>query len=208
MQENTFICLIKTYVCIVKKSDLKIEKVKETLQTDENSLVYLLKKWKLLMTMCETFIEPNPGESQIESDDSESESSASSESDIDEEFEAIKMLRLSMLEWCKCRHCDIMIKTIESFRCHEKATEYDDKLKSAENQGFTCVTQLLSFLQNISQDVLDVDALQCVEKIGRCVTMPVCTRYIVWLVIHVYKWVRTYIFSWSLLRRRYGMKLV
>jgi hypothetical protein len=86
--------------------------------------------------------EPNPGENQ-------SESSLSR----DEEFEAINSWRLSTLEWCKCGHCDLMTKKIESFCCHEKATEYDeydDKLKSAEHQNFTCVTELSSFLQNIS----------------------------------------------------------
>ena len=111
--------------------------------------------------------EPNPGENQSESDNSESESSMSSEEEIDKEFEAINSWRLSTLEWCKCGHCDLMTKTIESFCCHEKAVEYDeydDKLKSAEHQNFTCITELSSFLQNISQDVLDVDVLQYVEE--------------------------------------------
>ena len=42
--------------------------------------------------------------------------------------------------------------------------EYDVELKSWQDQGFTCVTELSSFLQNISQDVLDVDVLQYVEE--------------------------------------------
>ena len=80
--------------------------------------------------------EPNPGENYIQSDNSESDSSISDSSE-DEEFEAVNSLRLSTLEWWnanvdtrmsttleyKCGHCDLMTKTIESFCCHEKATE-------------------------------------------------------------------------------------
>ncbi len=106
--------------------------------------------------------EPNPGENQ-------SESSMSSEEEINEEFEAINSWRLSTLEWCKCGHRNLMTKTCnrklllprEGNRIYD---EYDDKLKSAEHQNFTCVTELSSFLQNISQDVLDVDVSQYVEE--------------------------------------------
>ena len=76
-----------------------------------------------------------------------------------------KSLALSTLEWCKCGYCD-MSKTIESFCCHEKSIEYDeydDKVKSAQDQGFTCITKLSSFEQNISRDVLEVDIMQYVE---------------------------------------------
>ena len=72
------------------------------------------------------------------------------------------------LEWCKCGKCAIMEKTIESFCCHEKALEYDeydDKLTSAQNQEFTCITSLSSFVQNmLSKDVLDVDVSQYLEE--------------------------------------------
>ena len=61
-----------------------------------------------------------------------------------------------------------MDKTVESFCCHEKATEYDEydeKLKNAENQGFQCITNLTSFQQNmLSKEVLHIDVLQYMEE--------------------------------------------
>jgi hypothetical protein len=70
--------------------------------------------------------EPNPGESNAKSDESESKSSASREDEIGEEFYANNSWRLSMLQWCECRHCNLkMTHTIESVYCYEKATEYD-----------------------------------------------------------------------------------
>ena len=72
--------------------------------------------------------EPNPGEHQDDSDNSESVSLISSKDEVDEEFDAVNSWRLSSLEWCKCGHCDIMVKSIESFCCHEKVVEYDEKL--------------------------------------------------------------------------------
>ena len=102
--------------------------------------------------------EPMPNENtQSDSSGSDTGSSHASEDEIDEEFEAINRWRLSTLEWCKCGYCDIMSKTIESFCCHEKSIEYDeydDKLTSAQDQGFTCITKLSSFEQNILVRVL------------------------------------------------------
>jgi hypothetical protein len=111
--------------------------------------------------------EPNKGEHGEASDDS-SEDSGSEEDEFDEEFEAAFSCRRTTLEWCKCGKCAIMEKTIESFCCHEKALEYDeydDKLTSAQNQEFTCITSLSSFVQNmLSKDVLDVDVSQYLEE--------------------------------------------
>ena len=67
----------------------------------------------------------------------------------------------------QCGNCNLMVKTVESFCCHEKAIEYDeydDKLKSAQDQGYTCITKLSSFEQNISKDVLEVDVMQYIEE--------------------------------------------
>ena len=111
--------------------------------------------------------EPNP-EDKIGSDDSGSDSSTSIEDDLDEEFEAKNAWRLKTLDWCKCGHCQIMSKTIESFCCHEKALEYDEydgRLTSAQDQGWNCVSCLPSFVQNmLSQDVLEVDVAQYLEQ--------------------------------------------
>ena len=116
--------------------------------------------------------EPKPGENVEERNSEESSSSGGSSDDDDDSFNDVFEIdlnawRLSTLSWCKCGHCGLTPRTIESFCCHEKATEYDEydnKLKSAQDQGFTCVTQLPSFTQNISHAVLDVDALQYVEE--------------------------------------------
>lgn len=53
------------------------------------------------------------------------------------------------------------------FLLHEKAIEYDeydDKLKSSQDQGYTCITKLSSLEQNISKDVLEVDVMQYIEE--------------------------------------------
>lgn len=138
--------------------------------------------------------EPMPNES-IEHGSSESSNSLTSEDEVDEEFEAINCWRLSSIQWCKCGHCDLISKTIESFCCHEKATEYDEydvKLKSAQDQGYTCITQLSPFQQNISIEVLEVDVLQYLEdnwplddediarmhKLYRLVAYRRCSRWI------------------------------
>ena len=61
-----------------------------------------------------------------------------------------------------------MTRTIESFCCYEKAVEYDEydeRLSSAQEQGFTCITFLPSFVQNmLSADVLEVDVAQYFEE--------------------------------------------
>ena len=38
-----------------------------------------------------------------------------------QEFKTINRWRLSTLDWCKCGNCDLMVKTVESFCCHEKS---------------------------------------------------------------------------------------
>ena len=67
--------------------------------------------------------EPNKNECSHNSYDSDDESTSTEEEEegIDHEFEAINSWRLLTLEWCKCGHCAIMEKSIESFCCHEKA---------------------------------------------------------------------------------------
>ena len=110
--------------------------------------------------------EPNKGEEKEFSDSSES--STSDEEEIDQDFETANSWRLSTLDWCKCGNCSVMDKTVESFCCHEKATEYDEydeKLTNAENQGFQCITNLTSFQQNmLSKEVLHIDVLQYMEE--------------------------------------------
>ena len=162
--------------------------------------------------------EPLPNENTAESGSSGSDTSSShaSEDEIDEEFEEINHWRLSSIEWCKCGNCDFMSRVIESFCCHEKANEYDeygDELKSAQDQGFTCITKLSSFEQNISKDVLEVDVLQDVEdnwpldeediarmhKLFRLVGYRRCSRWIFQILgkkcrrpfpSYVYKYIR------------------
>jgi hypothetical protein len=57
-------------------------------------------------------------------------------------------------------HCAIMIKSIKSFCCHEKAVEYDEY----DDQGLTCITELSAFTQNmLSEEVFEVDASQYLE---------------------------------------------
>lgn len=111
--------------------------------------------------------EPNKGDHGDTSGDS-SEDSPSEEEELDEVFEAANAWRRTTLEWCKCGKCAIMEKTIESFCCHEKAIEYDEydeKLTSAQNQEFSCITSLSSFMQNmLSKEVLHVDVLQYLEE--------------------------------------------
>jgi hypothetical protein len=142
--------------------------------------------------------EPNKNEGTNESYDSgdESTSTEEEEEEIDHEFEAINSWRLSTLEWCKCGHCAIMEKSIESFCCHEKAVEYDEydgKLTCAQDQGLTCITELSAFTQNmLSEEVLEIDASQYLEdnwpigddelaqthKIYRLVSYRRCSRWI------------------------------
>ena len=62
-------------------------------------------------------------------------------SEIDHVFEAKNAWRLESLSWCKCGHCTLKPKAIESFCCYEKALEYDEYdalLKEAEAQGGKC----------------------------------------------------------------------
>jgi hypothetical protein len=69
-------------------------------------------------------------------------------------------LAISTLEWRKCGHCAIMIKSIKSFCCHEKAVEYDEY----DDQGLTCITELSAFTQNmLSEEVFEVDASQYLD---------------------------------------------
>ena len=65
--------------------------------------------------------EPNKGEEEEFSDSSKS--STSDEEEIDQHFDS---WRPSTLDWCKCGNCSVMDKMVESFCCHEKATEYDE----------------------------------------------------------------------------------
>ena len=113
--------------------------------------------------------EPMPNESatNIDSSGSDTDSTHASEDEVDQEFETINRWHLSTLDWCKGGNCDLMVKTVESFCCHEKATEYDeydDKFKSAQDQGYTCITKSSSLEQNISKDVLEVDVMQYIEE--------------------------------------------
>ena len=88
--------------------------------------------------------EPEPGlqtSSSGDESDSEEESAESSDEEIDHVFEAKNAWRLESLSWCKCGHCTLKPKAIESFCCHEKALEYDEYdalLKEAEAQGGKC----------------------------------------------------------------------
>ena len=109
----------------------------------------------------------NENATDIDSSESDTDSTHASEDEVDQEFETINRWRLSTLDWCKCGNCDLMVKTVESFCCHEKAIEYDeydDKLKSAQDRGYTCITKLSSFKRNISNDVLEVDVMQYIEE--------------------------------------------
>ena len=111
--------------------------------------------------------EPNKGD-QEEASDNSSDDSSSVESEFDEEFEGANAWRLFSLDWCKCGNCTLMVKTIESFCCHEKSLE-DDKcdelVTTAQNQGLNCITSLSSFTQNmVSKEVLAVDVSQYLEE--------------------------------------------
>ena len=84
--------------------------------------------------------EPEPGmEASNSGDESDSnEESGSSDNEVDHVFEAENAWRLETLSWCKCEHCTLKPKAIESFCCHDKALEYDKYdtlLKEAESQG-------------------------------------------------------------------------
>ena len=137
--------------------------------------------------------EPNQGEEEFSDS---SQSSTSDEEEIDQDFETANSWRLSTLDWCKCGNCSVMDKTVESFCCHEKATEYDEyneKLTNAENQGFQCITNLTSFQQNmLSKEVLHIDVLQymeenwplddkeldCTHKLYRLASYRRCSRWV------------------------------
>ena len=110
--------------------------------------------------------EPKPGE-DVESDGSYSSTSSSGD-DVDKEFKQTNSWRLTSLEWCKCGHCEVIMRTIESFCCCEEAVEYDEydeRLSSAQEQGFTCITFLPSFVQNmLSADMLEVDVALYLEE--------------------------------------------
>jgi hypothetical protein len=83
----------------------------------------------------EPILNENSGSSGAESD---SESESSSDDDFDEAFEAENSWRLKSFSWCKCGHCTLQTKTIESFCCHEKALEYDEfdaLVTNAERSG-------------------------------------------------------------------------
>ena len=88
--------------------------------------------------------EPEPGlqtSNSGDESDSEEESAESSDEEIDHVFEAKNAWRLESLSWCKCGHCTLKPKAIESFCCYEKALEYDEYdalLKEAEAQGGKC----------------------------------------------------------------------
>ena len=86
--------------------------------------------------------EPEPGmEASDSGDESDSkEESESSDNKVDHVFEAKNAWHLETLSWCKCGHCTLKLKAIESFCCHDKALEYDeyDTLKEAESQGGKC----------------------------------------------------------------------
>ncbi|CAB4011580.1 Hypothetical predicted protein [Paramuricea clavata] len=70
----------------------------------------------------EPILNENSGSSGAEIRAIESESS-SDDVDFDEAFEVENSWRLKSLSWCKCGHCTLQTKTIESFCCHEKALE-------------------------------------------------------------------------------------
>ena len=83
--------------------------------------------------------EPEPGlQTSNSGDESDSEEeSESSDEEVDHVFEAENAWRLESLSWCKCGHCTLKPKAIESFCCHDKALEhdeYDALLKEAETQ--------------------------------------------------------------------------
>ena len=75
-----------------------------------------------------------------------------------------------------------MTKMIERFCCCEKAVEfdeYDERLSSAQEQGFTCITFVPSFVQNmLSANMLEVDVAQYLEE-----NYPLDNENIIWLLI-------------------------
>ena len=73
--------------------------------------------------------EPNKGDVCESTADSTDDSSSSEDDSLDHQFEASNSWRRTTLEWCKCGKCAIMERTIESFCCHEKAIEYDSRVK-------------------------------------------------------------------------------
>ena len=95
--------------------------------------------------------ESEPGmEASDRGDESDSkEESESSDDEVNRVFEAENAWHLETLSWCKCGHCTLKPKTIESFCCHDKALEYDTLLKEAESQGGKCLTAHEEFKANM-----------------------------------------------------------
>jgi hypothetical protein len=136
-----------------------------------------------------------------ENGDISDESGSDSESSQDEEvvdiaFETANCWRLKTLSWCKCGHCSLQTKTIESFCCYEKAIEYDEYdalVANAEGSGKSCITCLSEFTENMLSDaVLKVDIcrylkdnwplddqdLERVHKLYRLVAYQRCSRWV------------------------------
>ena len=113
--------------------------------------------------------EPEPGlQTSNSGDESDSdEQSELSDEEIHHVFEAKNAWRLESLSWCKCGHCTLKPKTIESFCCHDKALEYDEHdalLKEAETQGGKCLTTHTEFQENmLSEEVLKIDVFRYLE---------------------------------------------
>ncbi|XP_028412528.1 uncharacterized protein LOC114535412 [Dendronephthya gigantea] len=112
--------------------------------------------------------EPEPGlNANNSSEDSDSDESQSSDEEVDHAFEVENAWRLHSLSWCKCGHCTLKPKAIESFCCHEKALEYEEYdalLTEAEAQGERCLTTHSDFKANmLSEGVLKVDVCRYLE---------------------------------------------
>ena len=104
--------------------------------------------------------------------------------------------RLQSLDWCKCGHCTLQPKAIESFCCHEKALEYDEYdelLNAVEATGKRCLTAHGDFASNmLSESVLKIDVCRYLEdnwplddddldkihKLYRLVAYQRCSRWI------------------------------
>ena len=142
--------------------------------------------------------EPEPGlQTSNSGDESDSEEeSESSDEEVDHVFEAENAWRLESLSWCKCGHCTLKPKAIESFCCHDKALEhdeYDALLKEAETQGEKCLTTHADFKANmLSEGVLKIDVCRYLEdnwplddedldkihKLYRLVAYQRCSRWV------------------------------
>ena len=146
--------------------------------------------------------EPEPGLQSSSSGDesgSEAESESTDEGDIDMAFESENAWRLQSLSWCKCGHCALQPKVVESFCCHEKALEYDEYdalLNEAKTEGKgleKCLTQHTDFKANmLSEGVLKIDVchylednwplddedLDKIHKLYRLVAYQRCSRWV------------------------------